>query len=123
MCGCRQVPKLKQLQQSAAANGVPDLQLMSGAEAQALEPALSAVAALLSPSTGTVRQGHRSTQLLYCRRACMQGVDTVVGCCRAGMQIFDTIVAGCECLQLRLEIISSRGQRAFRACAALCWPC
>jgi hypothetical protein len=49
---CRQVPKLKQLQQSAAANGVTDLQLLSRQEAQALEPALSAAAALLSPSTG-----------------------------------------------------------------------
>jgi len=48
----RQLSKLKALQQSAAANGVPDLQLLSGQEACSLEPSLSAAAALLSPSTG-----------------------------------------------------------------------
>lgn len=38
----------------AAANGVPDLQLLTRAEAQALEPAIECVAAALSPSTGIV---------------------------------------------------------------------
>ncbi|EFH12634.1 NAD(P)/FAD-dependent oxidoreductase [Pseudoroseomonas cervicalis] len=46
--------KLASIQARAAANGVPDLTLLSAAEAQALEPALSCTAALLSPSTGII---------------------------------------------------------------------
>lgn len=51
MC-CRQLPQLLQLKAFAAANGVTDLQLLSGSEAAAAEPELAAAAALLSPSTG-----------------------------------------------------------------------
>lgn len=40
--------------QKARANGVPDLQWLDARQAQALEPALSCTAALLSPSTGIV---------------------------------------------------------------------
>ncbi|WP_458759952.1 NAD(P)/FAD-dependent oxidoreductase [Afipia sp. TerB] len=46
--------KLAAIRQRAAANGVPDLQPLSGAEARAMEPALNCVAALLSPSTGII---------------------------------------------------------------------
>lgn len=45
---------LHAIQQRAQANGVNDLQWLSREEAQALEPALECVAALLSPSTGIV---------------------------------------------------------------------
>jgi L-2-hydroxyglutarate oxidase LhgO len=45
---------LRRLQAQAAANGVGDLQWLSRAAAQALEPALACEAALLSPSTGIV---------------------------------------------------------------------
>ncbi|WP_427913760.1 NAD(P)/FAD-dependent oxidoreductase [Ramlibacter sp. MMS24-I3-19] len=38
----------------AAVNGVPDLQLLTREQAQALEPAIECVAAALSPSTGIV---------------------------------------------------------------------
>jgi L-2-hydroxyglutarate oxidase LhgO len=38
----------------AATNGVPDLQLLSRAQAQDLEPAIACVAAVLSPGTGIV---------------------------------------------------------------------
>lgn len=38
----------------AAANGVTDLRLLSGAEAMALEPALSVAGAVLSPSSGII---------------------------------------------------------------------
>jgi glycine/D-amino acid oxidase-like deaminating enzyme len=48
----RQVAQLRQLQMAAASNGVTDLQLLSSAEAVALEPALRCTGALLSPSTG-----------------------------------------------------------------------
>jgi L-2-hydroxyglutarate oxidase LhgO len=49
-----QVPALEQIEATARANGVVDLRRLSAAEAKAMEPALSCVAALLSPSTGIV---------------------------------------------------------------------
>lgn len=49
-----QRPALEALAAQAAANGVGDLRWLSAAEARAMEPALRAEAALLSPSTGIV---------------------------------------------------------------------
>ena len=49
-----QVELLRTTQAKAQANGVDDLQWLSRAQAQALEPALECQAALLSPSTGIV---------------------------------------------------------------------
>lgn len=49
-----EVAYLEKLAKTGAANGVDDLKMLSGAEAQALEPALLAHAALHSPSTGIV---------------------------------------------------------------------
>jgi L-2-hydroxyglutarate oxidase LhgO len=46
--------RLAQIQAQAARNGVHDLRLLDAMQLQALEPALNAVAALLSPSTGIV---------------------------------------------------------------------
>ena len=46
--------KLESIRAHAAANGVDDLRAIDGAEAQRMEPALSCVAALVSPSTGIV---------------------------------------------------------------------
>lgn len=49
-----QLQQLERIRAQALANGVPDLELLSGAQARALEPALECVAALHSPSTGIV---------------------------------------------------------------------
>ena len=49
-----EVPVLDTIRAKAEANGVRDLQTLSGAEAQAMEPALRVAGALLSPSTGIV---------------------------------------------------------------------
>ena len=49
-----ELPALARLQATAAANGVPDLQALSAAQASVLEPALACVGALLSPSTGII---------------------------------------------------------------------
>jgi L-2-hydroxyglutarate oxidase LhgO len=49
-----QLDKLAGIRRHAEANGVVDLQELSGAQALALEPELACVAALLSPSTGIV---------------------------------------------------------------------
>ena len=46
--------KLAVIKQRAEANGVLDLQPLSGVDARAMEPALNCVAALLSPSTGII---------------------------------------------------------------------
>ena len=49
-----QVPKLLELARTGAANGVGDLQILTRDECYRLEPALHAVAGLLSPSTGVI---------------------------------------------------------------------
>jgi L-2-hydroxyglutarate oxidase LhgO len=46
--------KLQSIRAHAEANGVLDLQTLSGVDARALEPALNCDAALLSPSTGII---------------------------------------------------------------------
>jgi L-2-hydroxyglutarate oxidase LhgO len=46
--------RLGQIQDQAARNGVGDLRLLDAAQVHALEPELSVVAALLSPSTGII---------------------------------------------------------------------
>jgi L-2-hydroxyglutarate oxidase LhgO len=47
-----ELPALEALHAQAQANGVADAQLIDGAAARAMEPALNAIAALHSPSTG-----------------------------------------------------------------------
>jgi L-2-hydroxyglutarate oxidase LhgO len=49
-----QVARLDAIREVARANGVPDLALLTAAQASALEPELRCVAALHSPSTGIV---------------------------------------------------------------------
>jgi len=50
----RQIAGLERLQAQARTNGVGDLRMLSGEQARELEPRLSCVAALESPSTGIV---------------------------------------------------------------------
>ncbi|WP_397410549.1 NAD(P)/FAD-dependent oxidoreductase [Polaromonas sp.] len=49
-----QIPQLQAIIAKAAANGVPDLVLLTREQAQALEPELDCMAAVVSPSTGIV---------------------------------------------------------------------
>lgn len=49
-----EIPALEALQAQALSNGVADARLIDGAAARALEPSLTCVAALHSPSTGIV---------------------------------------------------------------------
>ncbi|MDR7267721.1 L-2-hydroxyglutarate oxidase LhgO [Pelomonas saccharophila] len=58
------LPRLEQIAASAAANGVNDLRLLSQAQTLALEPALQAAGALLSPSSGIVDSHGLMTSLL-----------------------------------------------------------
>ena len=50
----KETERLQSIRAHAAANGVEDLELLTGKAARALEPALACDAALLSPSTGIV---------------------------------------------------------------------
>jgi L-2-hydroxyglutarate oxidase LhgO len=50
----KETEKLRSIRAHAEANGVLDLQTLSGDKARALEPALNCDAALLSPSTGII---------------------------------------------------------------------
>ena len=58
------LPRLEALAAQGAALGVDDLRLLDAAEVQALEPALSATGALLSPSSGIVDSHGLMTSLL-----------------------------------------------------------
>jgi L-2-hydroxyglutarate oxidase LhgO len=58
-----QTPMLDFIAQTAAANGVDDLTRLTRAETQALEPALTCVEALFSPSTG-ILDSHATMQAL-----------------------------------------------------------
>ncbi len=49
-----EIARLESIKAHAEANGVHDLEVLSGAQARALEPQLACEAALLSPSTGIV---------------------------------------------------------------------
>ena len=49
-----QVQKLRALKQNAEDNGIHDLRWLEAEEAMEMEPALSCLAAVLSPSTGIV---------------------------------------------------------------------
>ncbi|MEO6277059.1 NAD(P)/FAD-dependent oxidoreductase [Roseateles sp.] len=58
------LPRLEQIAASGAANGLDDLRLLGQAETLALEPALQAAGALLSPSSGIVDSHGLMTALL-----------------------------------------------------------
>jgi L-2-hydroxyglutarate oxidase LhgO len=58
------LPRLAQIAAGGAANGVDDLRLLDRAETLALEPALNAAGALLSPSSGIVDSHGLMTALL-----------------------------------------------------------
>jgi L-2-hydroxyglutarate oxidase LhgO len=58
------LPRLEALAARGAANGVDDLRLLDRREAQALEPALQAAGALVSPSSGIVDSHALMTALL-----------------------------------------------------------
>ncbi|MGM9480633.1 NAD(P)/FAD-dependent oxidoreductase [Roseateles sp. NT4] len=58
------LPRLEKIVAGGAANGVADLRLLNRAETLALEPALNAAGALLSPSSGIVDSHGLMTSLL-----------------------------------------------------------
>jgi L-2-hydroxyglutarate oxidase LhgO len=59
----KEIEKLKALQQQGQDNGITDLRLISGNEAMQMEPELSCLAALVSPSTGIIDIHHFMQEL------------------------------------------------------------
>lgn len=98
---------LPRLRAAAQANGVDDLQPLSGAQARALEPEVACVEALLSPSTGII-DGHRFMLALQGDLEASGGVlalrtPVVGGRAQAGALIVDT--GGAEPMALRCRVL------------------
>ena len=69
------VPKMERKLRNGVKNGVPDLRILSGAEAEAMEPMLKkgVVAALYAPSTGTVNPWQLG--IAACENALQNGAE------------------------------------------------
>jgi L-2-hydroxyglutarate oxidase LhgO len=117
-----QEPALRALRQRAQACGVHDLQWLSAARANALEPALHCTAALLSPSTGIV-DSHGlmlSLQGEAEARGAMLALRSPVRRLRAVAAGLELDVAGNEPMQLQASVvINSAGLHAVALAAQL----
>ncbi|HZH08701.1 MAG TPA: NAD(P)/FAD-dependent oxidoreductase [Lautropia sp.] len=80
-----QVPKLAVLKDTAARNGVADLEFLSSSQACGLEPQLRCVAALASPSSGIVD----SHALMLAYQGDLEGAG--------GLCVFNTRIARASC--------------------------
>ncbi len=93
-----EIPPLEKIAAAARANGVHDVEWLSGAQAQRLEPALNCVAALLSPSTGIIDS--HALMLAYQAEAEAAGamivLRTPILSAIAGADGFDLTVGGGE---------------------------
>lgn len=72
----REIPGLEKYRKLAEANGVHDLQWLDRAQVQSLEPAVTCVAGLLSPSTGIIDS--HGLMLAYRREAEAHGARVVL---------------------------------------------
>ncbi len=110
-----ELPALDKLLATAQANGVRDLQRLRADEAQALEPALHCVGALLSPSTGIIDSHGLMLALLgdaEAAGAMLALCAPVLGgrCTAAGLELD---VGGDEPMQLRARtVVNSAGLQA-----------
>jgi L-2-hydroxyglutarate oxidase LhgO len=102
-----ELPALDRLLATAHANGVPDLQRLTAAEAQALEPALHCVGALLSPSTGIIDSHGLMLALLGDAEAAgaMLALCAPVLAGRCTPQGIELDVGGDEPMQLRARTV------------------
>jgi len=97
-----QLGKLKSIAETAVKNGVDDLVPLTGAEANALEPAVRCAAAMLSPSTGIVD----SHGLMIA----LEGHITS----RGGQVVLNTPVTGIAAAGERLFAVSTGGEMTGR---------
>ena len=114
-CADDELPALDRLHATAEANGVHDLQRLSADQAQALEPALHCVGALLSPSTGIVDSHALMLALLGDAQAAgaMLALCAPVSGGRITPQGIELDVGGDEPMALRARtVINSAGLHA-----------
>jgi L-2-hydroxyglutarate oxidase LhgO len=94
-----QVAQLQGILDKAAANGVTDLVLLDAGQARALEPQLSCIAALHSPSTGIVDS--------HALMLALQGDLENAG----GLVVLNSPVVQAECAQEVITLIAKDGTR------------
>jgi L-2-hydroxyglutarate oxidase LhgO len=82
-----EIPVLEKIKAQAEANGVLDLAWLDGAEARALEPAVSCVKGLLSPSTGIVDS--HGLMAAFRRDAVASGAHVLLGTRVLGGEVGD----------------------------------
>ena len=111
------------LQRAGQANGVGDLDIIAGAAARAMEPALSCVAALHSPSTGII-DSHQ-LMLAYLGEAEAHGATVafhscvVGGACRGDGVRLRVAGAGGETELLCRHIVNAAGHQAQTVASSL----
>ena len=114
--------RLESIRLRAAANGVPDLRLISRDEARAMEPALDCVAALHSPSTGIV-DSHAYMLALQGDAGNAGAVFAFHAPVEGGRATADGIelrVGGAEPMELRARtVVNSAGLHAPRLARAI----
>ena len=114
-CSADELMLLDKLRDQAAACGVHDLQRLSAADAQALEPALHCVGALLSPSTGIIDSHGLMLALLGQAEAhgAMLALCSPVRAARVTAQGLELDVGGASPSRLRARrVINSAGLSA-----------
>ncbi len=99
-----QVAQLQSIQAKAIANGVMDLVLLDAAQARAMEPALSCLAALHSPSTGIVDSHALMLSLLG-------DVENA-----GGVLALNSPLAGAHCGQNAIDLVAKDGTRLRAKC-------
>ena len=99
-----QVAQLQSIQAKAIANGVMDLVLLDAAQARAMEPALSCLAALHSPSTGIVDSHALMLSLLG-------DVENA-----GGILALNSPLAKAECAQDAIYLVAKDGTRLRAQC-------
>ncbi|WP_407049922.1 NAD(P)/FAD-dependent oxidoreductase [Methyloraptor flagellatus] len=107
--------KLDGIAARAARNGVADMVKLSGAEAMAMEPALKATAALLSPSTGIIDSHGYMLALLGDAEAAgaMAAFNAPLAAARATAEGFVLAVGGAEPMELTTRtLINAAGLHA-----------
>jgi L-2-hydroxyglutarate oxidase LhgO len=93
----------------AQANGVGDVQHLSGAQAQAMEPQLHCTAALFSPSTGIIDSHGLMTQLLADAEAAGASIafqsEVVAARVGSGELVLDVVTRDGEALSLLASLV------------------
>ena len=117
-----QRPALERIHAQAQANGVGDLQWLSGTQARIMEPQLACVGALFSPSTGIIDS--HGLMLAYQGDAQQRGAATVlrspVRGGRVGGENIELDVGGAQSMRIRARVVvNSAGLHAQKLAAAL----